>query len=85
MDQLTQTTFRGLHDGVNAILDLVDNDVKMALASRSLRIEDAGDQVDQEVDTRKGELMAEIRELKGMHEEILTRVAEMEPRGENVD
>jgi len=77
MDQLIQTTFRGLHDAVNAILGLVDSDIKMALVSRPPRIEDAGNRVDQEVETRKGELMAEVRELKGMHEEMLARVAEM--------
>jgi tellurite resistance protein len=77
MDQLIQTTFRGLHDAVNAMLDLVDSDIKMAVASRPLHIEEAGNQVDREVETRKRELMAEVRELKGMHEEMLARVAEM--------
>jgi hypothetical protein len=75
IDQQVQKTFSGLHNVVNAVLDLVVSDVEMALASNPRLVDDDRNQEDPEVERRKGELMAEIRELKEKHVELLTSIA----------
>ncbi|KAE8450711.1 hypothetical protein EG329_006056 [Mollisiaceae sp. DMI_Dod_QoI] len=77
IDQLVQKTFRNLHDAVNAVLDLIVSDIEIALVSRPQGVDDARNQESPEEERRKGELMVEIRELKGKHEELLASISNM--------
>jgi len=47
----------------------------MALASKSQRVDDATNQDNPEEERRKGDLMAEIKELNGKHEELLASIS----------
>lgn len=60
---------------MDAVLDLIVSDVKMALASKPQVVVDARNQEHQEEERRRGELLAEIRKLKGKHEEILASIS----------
>jgi hypothetical protein len=80
IDQLVKKTFRDLHDAVNAVLDLIVNDVEMALTSNPRSVDSARNQEDPEEERRKEELMAEIRELKGEHEKLLASISDILPR-----
>lgn len=72
MDKLAERTFRGLHDMVDAGLDLVKNDLDMALAVRGGG-EDEGDEGEKE--REREELASEVQELKRRHKELLGSVA----------
>lgn len=80
IDKLVRKTFRDLDDAVNSILDLIINDVEMALASDFQRADSARNQEDPGEEKKKEELMVKIRELKGRHEELLTSIASILPR-----
>jgi hypothetical protein len=60
---------------VDAVLALVVSDVEMALSSNPQLVDDDRNQEDPEEERRKGELMAEIRELKEKHVELLATIA----------
>ena len=65
---------------VNAVLDLIISDVEMALTSKPQCADSARNQQDPEEERRKEELMAEIRELKGKHENLLASISHILPR-----
>ena len=74
MDNLAQKAFRGLHEKVDAIFDLIKNDVYLALASGQQH--SAGDEnEDEDVERMKEELAAAVKGLKTRHEELLGSVA----------
>ncbi|KAH6678502.1 hypothetical protein B0J14DRAFT_582898 [Halenospora varia] len=75
VDELVKKTFCDLRHEVDAVLDLIVSDVKMALASKPQVVVDARNQEHQEEERRRGELLAEIRKLKGKHEEILASIS----------
>jgi hypothetical protein len=78
IEKLIQKTFHDLHDAVNAVLNLIVSDVEMALASKSQHADDdAGNVEHLEEETRKAELMDEIKELKAMHEDLLDSISDM--------
>ncbi|KAH8744019.1 hypothetical protein F5882DRAFT_455086 [Hyaloscypha sp. PMI_1271] len=81
IDQLVRKIFRDLRNAVNAVIELIASDVEMALASNPQRMGGARNQEDPEEERRKGELMAEIRELKKKHEELLASISKMLPGG----
>ena len=81
IDQLVQKSFRDLHDAVKAVLDLIISDVEMALTSKPQPADSVTNQQDPEEERRKEELMAEIGELKGKHEELLASISDILPRG----
>ena len=74
IDRLVRKTFRDVRNAVHAVLELIVSDVNMALASNPPRV-DSPTQEDHEEERRKEELMAEIRELKGKHEELLASIS----------
>jgi hypothetical protein len=81
IDQLVRKIFRDLRNAVNAVIELIASDVEMALASNPQRADGARNQEDPEEERRKGELMAEIRELKKKHEDLLASISNMLPGG----
>jgi len=81
IDQLVRKIFRDLRNAVNAVIEPIASDVEMALASNPRRVGGARNQEDPEEERRKGELMAEIRELKKKHEELLASISNMLPGG----
>jgi hypothetical protein len=74
MDELARKTFGSLHDKADAVLDLIGNDVDMALASRPRRVESQGDGVEKRL---REELLGEVKELKKRHEELLDGIANL--------
>jgi hypothetical protein len=81
IDRLVRKTFRDLRHAANAVLDLIVSDVEMALVSNPQRVDSARNQEDPEEERRKGELIAEIMELKGKHEELLASISNILPSG----
>lgn len=79
MDQLAQKTFQGLHDKVDAVLDLIENDVHLTLASGRQRGADDDEEEEvqevQEERLNREELEAKVKELKTRHEELLGSIA----------
>ncbi|KAE9366257.1 hypothetical protein N431DRAFT_419424 [Stipitochalara longipes BDJ] len=82
IDKLVRKTFGDLKDAVDAILNLIVNDVEMALTSNPQRVDSdsARNQEDPEEQRRKEALMAEIKELKGEHEKLLASISDILPR-----
>jgi hypothetical protein len=70
MDELAQKTFRGLHDKVDAVLELIKDDLDMALASRQY-IGDDENRADEEEERLREEFEGEAKELKRRYEELL--------------
>jgi uncharacterized protein with gpF-like domain len=81
IDQLVRKIFRDLRNAVNAVIKLIASDIEMALASNPQRVDGARNQENNEEERRKGELMAEIRELKKNHEELLASISNLLPGG----
>jgi len=83
MDKLAQKTFRGLHDKVDAILDLIKDDVDLALTSGQPQIAGGENELEDEDEEErlKEELAAEVKELKTRHEELLGSVAVLFDQG----
>jgi len=70
MDELAQKTFSGLNDKVDAVLELIKDDLDMALASGQ-HVGDDENQADEEEERLREELEGEAKELKRKHEELL--------------
>lgn len=75
MDKLTQKAFRGLDDKVDAILQLIKDDVYLALASGQQHSADGENDDEDKEDRLKAELAAKVKGLKTRHEELLSSVA----------
>ena len=81
MDELTQKAFRGLHDKVDAILQLIKDDVHLALVSGQQHSPDGENDDEDKEERLKAELAAKVKELKTRHEELLGSVAILFERG----
>ena len=81
MDKLAQKAFRGLHDKVDAIFDLIEDDVYLALASGQQHSAGDENKDEDEEERLKEDLAAEVKELKTRHEELLGSVAVLFDQG----
>lgn len=60
---------------MDIVLGLIISDVEMALASQPRHVDNASNQEVREEERQKEDLMAEIEELQGKHEELLASIS----------
>jgi hypothetical protein len=75
VEGLVKKTFRDLHNVADVVLALIVNDVEMALASGAQAEGEHGLLDSPEIHKLREELIAEIKDMKGQHEDLVTTIS----------
>jgi hypothetical protein len=75
VQKLTCASFRALHDKMDAVFHLINNDLELALASEQQDVCEGENRDVQEEDRWRKQLAGEVQELKKRHEELLGSIS----------